>query len=104
MSKRFPRLVETAESKHTNLSAPSMHTYLAFLLGRALRIRSAIATPVNNAVETPALPQENPLLFLTWFCSFRRLPAQTNVMGQVFCSYSAMSCRNVRLKGLSTSL
>lgn len=93
-----------ATNRHTSLSAPSIHTNLAFLLGRALRIRSAMATPVNKAVETPAAPHEKPLLFLTWFCSFLRLPAQTSVMGQVICSYSAISWRRVMVIGFSTSL
>lgn len=89
---------------HTSLSAPSMHTNLAFLLGRALRTKSAMATPVNSEVETPAAPHEKPLLFRTWFCSFLRLPAHTKVIGQVICSYSAMSWRRLRAMGLSTSL
>ena len=49
----------------TNLSAPSIHTYFAFFIGRARLINSAIATPVNKAVETPAAPHENPFVFLT---------------------------------------
>ena len=42
-----------------------MHTYLAFLQGRAFFIKSNMATPVKSAVDTPAGPHENPLLFLT---------------------------------------
>ncbi len=81
-----------------------MHTYLAFRRGLALFISSDIATPVNRAVDTPAAPHEKPLLFLTTFCSFLLLPAQTRVIGHVICSYSAMSWRRVNLKGVSTSL
>ena len=68
-----------------------MHTYLAFLQGRAFFIKSDMATPVKSAVDKPAGPHEKPLLFLTWFCSFLLLPAHTSVMGHVICSYSAMS-------------
>ena len=67
----------------TSLSAPSMHTYLAFRKGFARSMISFMTTPVKSAVDTPAGPQENPLLFLTTFCSFRLFPAQTNVIGYV---------------------
>ncbi len=103
-STRFLRPNDLVSDGRTNLSAPSMHTNLAFLFGRALRIKSAMATPVKSEVETPAAPHENPLLFRTWFCSFLRLPAQTKVMGQVICSYSAESWRRLKVIGLSTSL
>ena len=49
----------------TNSSAPSMHTNRARFLGLALLTTSAINTPVNRAVESPAAPQENPLLLRT---------------------------------------
>jgi len=66
---------------------------------------SAITTPVNNAVLTPAAPQENPLLFLTMFCSFRRLPAQTSVTGYVtFSQAEDMRSRKVSVNGFSTQL
>lgn len=67
----------------TNLSAPSMHTYLARRRGFALRRISAIIGPVNRAVDKPAGPHENPFDFRTVFCSFRLLPAQTSVIGAV---------------------
>ena len=50
---------------HTSASAPSIHTYRALFLGRALFMTSDMATPVKSAVETPAAPHEKPLLFLT---------------------------------------
>lgn len=88
----------------TNLSAPSMHTYLAFLKGLALSTISFITTPVNNAVETPAGPHEKPLDFRTTFCSFRLLPAHTNVIGYVTFSYSDNSSFNVIFNGFATNL
>lgn len=60
-----------------------MQTYLAFRSGFALRRISAIMGPVQSAVESPAGPHENPLDFLTVFCSFRLFPAHTKVMGVV---------------------
>lgn len=69
--------------KLTNLSAPSMQTYLAFRSGFALRRISAIIGPVHSAVESPAGPHEKPLDFRTVFCSFRLFPAHTRVMGVV---------------------
>lgn len=65
---------------------------------------SFITTPVNSAVETPAGPHEKPLLFLTTFCSFRLLPAQTKVTGYVTFSYSSSNCRRVILRGFATRL
>ena len=94
----------STEMRLTSLSAPSMHTYFAFRSGFARSMMSFMTTPVNNAVETPAGPQENPLLFLTTFCSFLLLPAQTRVTGYVTFSYSSSSCRKVIFRGLATRL
>lgn len=60
-----------------------MQTKRALRLGFALLITSAIATPVNNAVDTPPEPHEKPFDFRTTFCSFRLLPAHTSVIGYV---------------------
>ena len=90
--------------KLTSLSAPSMHTYRAFLFGMAFRITSDIGTPVHTAVETPAAPHEKPLVLRTTFCSFRLFPAQTKVTGYVTCSYSSRRCRSDILNGLLTRL
>lgn len=91
--------------KLTNLSAPSIHTYRAFLVGLAFLITSAITTPVNNAVLTPAAPHENPLLFFTTFCSFRRFPAHTRVTGYVtFSQADDIKSRRVSVNGFSTHL
>jgi hypothetical protein len=88
----------------TSLSAPSMHTYFAFRNGFARSMISFMTTPVKSAVDTPAGPHEKPLLFLTTFCSFRLLPAQTKVMGYVTFSYSSSSCRKVIFSGFATRL
>jgi len=88
----------------TSLSAPSMHRYLAFRSGFAAFNTSAIIGPVNNAVERPAGPHEKPFDFRTMFCSFRRFPAQTRVMGAVTWSNCFRIPRKWRVRGFSTSL
>lgn len=60
-----------------------MQTYLALRSGLALRRISAIKGPVKSAVDNAAEPHEKPLDFRTVFCSFRRFPAQTRVIGAV---------------------
>lgn len=88
----------------TSLSAPSMQRYLAPRNGFALRRTLANKVPVKRAVESPAGPHEKPFDFRTVFCSFRRFPAHTKVMGRVICSNCSTICCNVILNGFSTRL
>lgn len=81
-----------------------MHRYFAVRKGRALFRISAIMGPVKRAVESPAGPHEKPFDFRTVFCSLRRLPAQTIVIGDVNWSYCCKICRKLRVKDFSTSL
>lgn len=60
-----------------------MHKYFALRTGLALLRISAIMGPVKRAVESPAGPHEKPFDFRTVFCSLRRFPAQTRVIGDV---------------------
>lgn len=60
--------------------------------------------PVQREVDTPAAPQEKPWDFWTMFCSFRRFPAQTSVMGRVTFSKSVRIWRREIVMGFSTSL
>ena len=87
-----------------SLSAPSMHKYLALRRGFARFRISAIIGPVKRAVERPAGPHEKPFDFRTVFCSFRRFPAQTRVIGDVNWSKCSRIWRKFRVIGLSTSL
>lgn len=81
-----------------------MQTYLALLIGFALLMTSRIIGPVKRAVERPAAPQEKPFDLRTWFCSLRRLPAHTSVMGAVIWSNSCRICLKSSVMGFSTSL
>lgn len=93
-----------SQDTHTNLSAPSMHTYFALLKGLARSMISFITTPVKSAVDTPAGPHEKPFVLRTTFCSFLLFPAQTNVTGYVTFSYSDNSSFKVIFIGLATIL
>lgn len=61
---------------------------------------------MKRAVESPAGPQEKPSDFRTTFCSLRRLPAQTRVMGRVMGENWRGSRRSerARVMGFATSL
>lgn len=63
-----------------------------------------IKGPVKSAVDTPAAPHENPLDFRAWFCSFRLLPAQTNVIGAVIWGNSDNICLKFKTSGHWTNL
>lgn len=88
----------------TSLSAPSMQTYFALRRGFALRRMSAIIGPVNRAVDRPAEPHEKPFDLRTMFCSLRRFPAHTSVMGDVIWSNCCRIWRKLRTIGFCTSL
>ena len=81
-----------------------MQRYLARRRGFAFFKTLARSVPVNNAVDSPAEPHEKPFVFRTVFCSFRRLPAHTSVIGSVICSKSCMRSFRVMVNGFSTSL
>lgn len=54
-----------------------MQTYLAFFFGFAFLMTSDMITPVNNAVETPALPKGSLCSYVLGFAPFayyRRTP------------------------------
>ena len=81
-----------------------MQRYLAPRSGFALFKTFARSVPVNRPVESPAAPHEKPLVLRTVFCSFRRLPAHTRVIGSVICSNSCIRSLNVMVNGFSTRL
>ena len=94
-------------------SAPSKMTWAArrpiqpsgpqlpSLRGLARARMSERYTPVKRAVERPAAPQEKPSDLRTMFCSLRRLPAHTSVMGSV--TTSNCDCRSARDSSSSCS-